>query len=82
MHFTPTIPHCSMAQMIGLMVKVKLAKFLPPKYKTKVLVTKGTHVNEEEINKQINDKERISAAIENPNISRVLKRGFHKSDRF
>ena len=44
-HFTPTIPHCSMAQMIGLMVKVKLAKFLPPKYKIKVLVTKGTHVN-------------------------------------
>lgn len=71
-----------MAQMIGLMVKVKLSKFLPAKYKTKVLVTKGTHVNEEEINKQINDKERISAAIENPNIGRVLKRGFFKSDRF
>ncbi len=44
-HFTPTIPHCSMAQMIGLMIKVKLAKFLPPKYKTKVIVTDGTHIN-------------------------------------
>jgi hypothetical protein len=62
-HFTPTIPHCSMAQMIGLMIKVKLSKFLPPKFKIKVIVTDGTHVNENEINKQINDKERISAAI-------------------
>jgi hypothetical protein len=52
-----------MAQMIGLMIKVKLRKFLPPKYKIKVVVTDGTHVNEHEINKQINDKERISAAI-------------------
>jgi metal-sulfur cluster biosynthetic enzyme len=44
-HFTPTIPHCSMAQMIGLMIKMKLGKFLPPKYKTRVLITEGTHVN-------------------------------------
>jgi hypothetical protein len=35
-----------MAQMIGLMIKVKLRKFLPPKYKIKVVVTDGTHVNE------------------------------------
>ena len=71
-----------MAQMIGLMIKVKLRKFLDPKYKIKVAVTEGTHVNEHEINKQINDKERISAAIENPSIGRVIKRGFHNSDRF
>jgi len=44
-NFTPTIPHCSMAQMIGLMIKVKLSKFLPAKYKIKVIVTDGTHVN-------------------------------------
>lgn len=62
-HFTPTIPHCSMAQIIGLMIKVKLGKFLPPRYKIKVIVTDGTHVNERDINKQINDKERVSAAI-------------------
>ncbi len=71
-----------MAQMIGLMIKVKLSKFLPPAFKIKVKVTDGTHVNQKQINKQINDKERIAAAIENPNISRVLKRGFHNSDRF
>ncbi len=45
-----------MAQIIGLMIKVKLAKFLPPQYKIKVMVTDGTHVNEKEINKQISDK--------------------------
>lgn len=41
-----------MAQMIGLMIRVKLGKFLPPKFKIKVLITNGTHVNEHEINKQ------------------------------
>lgn len=45
-YFTPTIPHCSMAQMIGLMVKVKLSRFLPRDFKTRVLITPGTHVNE------------------------------------
>lgn len=34
-----------MAQMIGLMIKVKLSKFLPPSFKIKVKVTDGTHVN-------------------------------------
>jgi hypothetical protein len=34
-----------MAQMIGLMIKVKLSKFLPPAFKIKVKVTDGTHVN-------------------------------------
>jgi hypothetical protein len=71
-----------MAQMIGLMLKVKLSQFLPPFFKSKVYVTVGTHVNEHDINKQINDKERIAAAIENPNILRILRRGFHNSDRF
>ena len=43
--FTPTIPHCSMAQMIGLMIKVKLQKFLPKNMKIKVLVSEGTHAS-------------------------------------
>jgi hypothetical protein len=47
-----------------------------------VLVTPGTHTHELEINKQINDKERVAAAIENPNISRIIMNGFVNSDRF
>ena len=71
-----------MAQMIGLMLKVKLLRFLPKTMKVRVYVTPGTHVNEHDINKQINDKERVAAAIENPNISRILMRSFNNSDRF
>lgn len=80
--FTPTIPHCSMAQMIGLMLRVKLLRFLPKSLKCKVLITPGTHVNQLDINKQINDKERVAAAVENPNIGRILMRGYIDSDRF
>lgn len=46
------------------------------------MITPGTHVSEVEINKQINDKERVAAAIENPNIGRILMRGYLNSDRF
>lgn len=34
-----------------------------------------------DINKQINDKERVAAAIENVNIQRILERGFRGSER-
>lgn len=71
-----------MAQMIGLMLKVKLMRFLPKIMKIKVFVTPGSHVNELDINKQINDKERVAAAVENPNIGRILMRCFANSDRF
>lgn len=60
--YTPTIPHCSMAQIIGLMIKVKLMTNLPKTIKATVKITPGAHVKELEINKQINDKERVAAA--------------------
>ncbi|KAF8080500.1 hypothetical protein N665_0937s0002, partial [Sinapis alba] len=31
--FTPTVEHCSMATIIGLCVRVKLMRSLPPRYK-------------------------------------------------
>lgn len=71
-----------MAQMIGLMIRVKLIRFLPKSLKSRVMITPGSHVSEVEINKQINDKERVAAAVENPNIGRILMRGFLNSDRF
>lgn len=71
-----------MAQIIGLMIKVKLSRCLPLNMKISVKVTPGAHVKELDINKQINDKERVAAAVENPNILRILKRGFLNSDRF
>lgn len=44
--FTPTIPHCSMATLIGLSIQVKLLRSLPTKYKTEVLIKAGTHASE------------------------------------
>ncbi|TKR67897.1 hypothetical protein L596_023974 [Steinernema carpocapsae] len=66
--FTPTIPHCSMATLIGLAIRIKLARSLPPKMKIIVRITPGTHNTEESINKQLADKERVAAAMENPTL--------------
>ncbi|XP_053127587.1 cytosolic iron-sulfur assembly component 2B isoform X2 [Hemicordylus capensis] len=45
--FTPTIPHCSMATLIGLSVKVKLIRSLPERFKVDVHITPGTHASEQ-----------------------------------
>jgi metal-sulfur cluster biosynthetic enzyme len=66
--FTPTIPHCSMATLIGLCIRVKLLRSLPFYYKVSVCIRPGTHQSEHAINKQLNDKERVAAALENPQL--------------
>lgn len=37
--FTPTIPHCSMATLIGLSIKVKLLRSLPDRFKVSRQIT-------------------------------------------
>uniref|UniRef100_A0A3B3WT50 Cytosolic iron-sulfur assembly component 2B n=1 Tax=Poecilia mexicana TaxID=48701 RepID=A0A3B3WT50_9TELE len=69
--FTPTIPHCSMATLIGLSIKVKLLRSLPDRFKTDVHITPGTHASEE-ANKQLADKERVAAALENSSLLEVV----------
>ncbi|XP_059480020.1 MIP18 family protein galla-2 [Neocloeon triangulifer] len=71
--FTPTIPHCSMATMIGLAIRVRLLRALPPTYKVTVRISPGTHVSEHPINKQLADKERVAAAMENRNLLEVIE---------
>ncbi|KAF7279752.1 hypothetical protein GWI33_006782 [Rhynchophorus ferrugineus] len=70
--FTPTIPHCSMATVIGLSIRVKLLRCLPSRFKVKVEVNPGTHNAECQINKQLADKERVAAALENSNLIKVV----------
>jgi metal-sulfur cluster biosynthetic enzyme len=41
--FTPTIPNCGMATLIGLMIRVKLHRSLPPAYKVDILIEEGKH---------------------------------------
>ncbi|KAJ0066938.1 hypothetical protein NL108_006180, partial [Boleophthalmus pectinirostris] len=45
--FTPTIPHCSMATLIGLSIKVKLLRSLPERFKIDVHITPGSHASED-----------------------------------
>ncbi|CAA6669620.1 unnamed protein product [Spirodela intermedia] len=66
--FTPTVEHCSMATLIGLSIRVKLMRSLPSRFKVDIRVAPGTHATEDAVNKQLNDKERVAAALENPNL--------------
>ncbi|KAG6775771.1 hypothetical protein POTOM_019265 [Populus tomentosa] len=83
--FTPTIQHCSMATVIGLCLRVKLQECFPPHYKVDIKVAPGSHADEEAgeadfdiyfnsscFNKQLNDKERVAAALENPNLRQLV----------
>ena len=71
--FTPTIPNCTMATLIGLMIRVKLHRSLPASFKVDVFIEEGKHDQQTEINKQLNDKERVFAALENNNLlSKIL----------
>ncbi|XP_029009399.1 cytosolic iron-sulfur assembly component 2A isoform X2 [Betta splendens] len=71
--FSPTVPHCSLATLIGLCLQVKLQRCLPFKHKLEIYISEGTHSTEEDINKQINDKERVAAAMENPNLREIVE---------
>uniref|UniRef100_A0A7R9ZSG2 MIP18 family-like domain-containing protein n=1 Tax=Craspedostauros australis TaxID=1486917 RepID=A0A7R9ZSG2_9STRA len=72
--FTPTIPHCSMATLIGLCLRVKLLRSLPSRFKIVVQIQPGTHASENAINKQLRDKERVCAALENKHLAGVVNK--------
>ncbi|XP_077451683.1 cytosolic iron-sulfur assembly component 2A isoform X1 [Stigmatopora argus] len=75
--FSPTVPHCSLATLIGLCLQVKLQRCLPFKHKLEIYISEGTHTTEEDslrpVNKQINDKERVAAAMENPDLRDIVE---------
>ncbi|CAH1437262.1 unnamed protein product [Lactuca virosa] len=78
--FTPTIQHCSMATVIGLCLRVKLKDCFPPHFKVDIKVAPGSHADEAAVNKQLNDKERIVAAMENPNLRHLVDECLHSSE--
>ncbi|CAI5444954.1 unnamed protein product [Caenorhabditis angaria] len=73
-NFTPTIPHCSMATLIGLAIRVKLLRSLSAKVKVRVGITPGSHSTEESINRQLCDKERVAAAMENQTLMTAVNK--------
>ncbi|AAZ12843.1 protein of unknown function DUF59, putative [Trypanosoma equiperdum] len=71
--FTPTVPHCSLTTLIGLCIGLKLKRCLPRNMKVDICVTPGSHEQEEQVNKQLGDKERVAAALENTNLLNVVE---------
>ncbi|RYO82463.1 hypothetical protein DL766_007401 [Monosporascus sp. MC13-8B] len=69
---TPTITHCSLATVIGLGIRVRLEHALPPNYRIDVMIKEGTHSQDDQVNKQLADKERVAAAMENDTLKAVI----------
>ncbi|MCA9750170.1 MAG: DUF59 domain-containing protein [Romboutsia sp.] len=64
---TPTVPHCSMAGIIGICVLSELERLID-KYWIKVIIKENSHVNRDALNKQLSDKDRVMAALENDSL--------------
>jgi metal-sulfur cluster biosynthetic enzyme len=69
---TPTINHCSLATVIGLAVRVRLEQALPPNYRIDIRMKEGSHAQDDQVNKQLADKERVAAALENDTLGGVV----------
>ncbi|KAJ0336818.1 hypothetical protein COL922a_007508 [Colletotrichum nupharicola] len=69
---TPTVSHCSLATVLGLGVRVRLEQALPPNYRVDVRVKENAHAQDDQVNKQLSDKERVAAALENDTLRGVL----------
>ena len=79
-NFTPTVPHCSLATLIGLCIRVKTQNYFGRQHKLDIFVSKGSHKTEEDVNKQINDKERVAAAMENENLKKLVDQCIEDQD--
>lgn len=73
-YITPTITHCSLATLIGLGIRVRLDRALPQRFRVTILLKVGSHQSENQVNKQLNDKERVAAACENEQLLSVVSK--------
>lgn len=69
---TPTTSACSLTTVIGLGVKVRLLQALPPRFRVDVRIKEGTSTTADDANKQLGDKERVAAAMENRSLISVI----------
>ena len=72
--FKPTYAKCSLSSVIGLSIRRRITDnfFMQPPWRLIVKVVDGTHEAAAEITKQLNDKERIAAAMENDDVFQVV----------
>lgn len=72
--FVPTVPHCHLATLIGLCIRAKLERDLEHfMHKIYISIAEDAHTSAVEVTKQINDKERVAAALENPQLQETVQ---------
>lgn len=73
---TPTVKHCSLVADISLCIRMRLHQVfgdvMLQNYKIDIRLTEGSHDQEASVNRQINDKERVAAAMENPVLMQLI----------
>lgn len=70
--FTPTVPHCSLAGIIGLCIIHQLRRHVGGHW-IRVCIKDDTHTNYLALNKQLNDSDRVMAALENESLFDILE---------
>lgn len=70
-HCSPLLPQTILTP--GLSLRVRLLRALPPRYRVEIRIKPGTHQSEHAVNKQLNDKERVQAALENSHLLQVVE---------
>ena len=65
----------------GLSLRVRLLRALPPRFRVDIRIKEGTHQSEHAVNKQLNDKERVQAALENTHLLQVVEGCLATADR-
>ncbi|KCZ74066.1 hypothetical protein H311_04973, partial [Anncaliia algerae PRA109] len=58
--------------IIGLCIYYQLKRYLKNNFWFRILIEKDKHVNYEALNKQLNDKERVAAALENGDLLNLI----------
>jgi len=48
--FNPTVPHCSLATLIGLSIRIKVVRSILENVKLDIYIKEGAHTTEEESN--------------------------------
>ena len=73
--WVPTTPSCGFALNIALCIRTKLERELSTKKYAKIdiFVQEGKHDNKAAIDRQVNDKERVCAAMENDDVKGAIE---------
>jgi metal-sulfur cluster biosynthetic enzyme len=74
---SPTVPHCTLVYNIALSIRTKLDRVFAEdmnQLKLHLNIKSGTHNDASAVNRQINDKERIAAALENPDLIQLMNK--------